>query len=298
MISKSIPASVFAAVLCSAAALGAQPAPDPPFPALPPMAYAEEAERAVRVFVGGGGSFLGVDVVEIDGDRARALKLKEERGVEITRVADDSPASKAGLLKGDVVLEFNGQRVEGTEQFVRLVRETPAGRQVKLSIRRGGAEQTITATVGSRKTKAYGGAVVMPRFHVPEFEVVVPDTPSPMMSWKSGMLGIVAEPVENQLAEFFGVKEGVLVRSVNKASAAEKAGIKAGDVITKVDSTKVDSPREITSAIRSRKNNTFPVTLVRERKEMTLSVTVEEKRSEHDIRQRSRSVRVGPSEKL
>src|SRR5512139_2437444 len=63
-------------------------------------------------------SYLGVGVAEINADRAKALKLKEERGVEITRVEDDSPAAKAGLKVGDVVLEYNGQRLEGTEQFV------------------------------------------------------------------------------------------------------------------------------------------------------------------------------------
>jgi len=72
-------------------------------------------------------SFLGVGVTEVNTGRAKALNLKEERGVEISRVQDNSPAEKAGLKVGDVVLEYNGQRVEGIEQFVRLVRETPAG---------------------------------------------------------------------------------------------------------------------------------------------------------------------------
>jgi serine protease Do len=112
------------------------------------------------------------------------------------------------------------------------------------------------------------------------------------------MLGIEAESVDSQLAEYFGVKEGVLVRSVLKASAAEKAGLKAGDVITKVDTAKVSSPREITNAIRSKQGGTFPLTLVRDRKEMTLNVTLDQARSEREIRPRSRTVRVGPSEKL
>ncbi len=294
MISRSILASVFAAAL-SAVAGGAQTVPEPPFPPMPPMAFAEQTGRMMRVAFSD--SFLGVDVVEIDAERARALKLKEERGVEITNVVDESPAAKAGLQKGDVVLEFNGQRVEGTEQFVRLVRETPAGRQVRLSIIRNGTVQNVTATIGSRGSRTYG-TYVMPRIRIPDIEVTVPDIPNPTMSWKSGMLGIEAESLHSQLADFFGVKEGVLVRSVVKDSAAQKAGLKAGDVITKVDTAKVNTPREITSAIRSRRSGTFPVTLVRERKEMTLNVTIEERRSEHEIRPRSRTVRVGPSEKL
>src|ERR1700681_1755764 len=83
-----------------------------------------------------GATYLGVNLAEIASDRARELKLKEAYGVEITRVEDGSPAEKAGLKSGDVVLEYNGQRVEGMEQFGRLVRETPPAREVKLLISR------------------------------------------------------------------------------------------------------------------------------------------------------------------
>jgi serine protease Do len=291
MIQRTILSGVFAAAM----AFAWQPAPDPPAPPPPPAALGAEIERAVRVSLGGG-SFLGVGVAEVDAERAKALKLKEERGVEITNIEEGSPAAKAGLQKGDVVLEFNGQRVEGTEQFVRLVRETPAGREIKLSVNRGGAAQTVTATVEKRKLAGRSGSFVMPR--IPDFHIQMPDIPRAMMSWRSPMLGIEAESVDSQLAEYFGVKEGVLVRSVVKASAAEKAGLKAGDVITKVDTAKVSSPREITNAIRSKQGGTFPLTLVRDRKETTLNVTLEEARSEREIRPRPRTVRIGPSQEL
>ena len=102
----------------------------------------------------GGVTYLGVNLAEVNADRARELKLKEPYGVEITRVEEGSPAEKAGLKAGDVVLEYNGQRVEGMEQFGRLVHETPAGRDVKLLISRGGATQTISATLGTRDRKS------------------------------------------------------------------------------------------------------------------------------------------------
>src|SRR5260370_21600677 len=95
-------------------------------------------------------SFLGVGVSEIDSERAKALKLKEERGVEVTEVHDASSAEKAGVKVGDAILEYNGQRVEGLEQFLRFVRETPVGRQVKLLISRNGAAQTLMAAICSR----------------------------------------------------------------------------------------------------------------------------------------------------
>ncbi|MCX6636269.1 MAG: PDZ domain-containing protein, partial [Acidobacteria bacterium] len=210
MIQRTILSGVFAVVMMAAAtgtAFSWQPAPDPPAPPRPPAALGAEIERAVRLSLGG--SFLGVGVAEVDAERAKALKLKEERGVEITNIEEGSPAAKAGLQKGDVVLEFNGQRVEGTEQFVRLVRETPAGRQIKLSVNRGGVAQTVAATVEQRKLTGRSGGFVMPRISIPEIHVQMPDIPTAMMSWRSSMLGIEAESISSQLAGYFGVKEGV-----------------------------------------------------------------------------------------
>ena len=75
---------------------------------------------------------------DIDADSAKKFNLKEVRGVEITQVEENSPAAKAGIKEGDVVLEYNGQPVEGGEQLSRLVRETPIGRQVKVGVWRNG----------------------------------------------------------------------------------------------------------------------------------------------------------------
>lgn len=236
----------------------------------------------------GGGSYLGVGVAEIGVERVKALKLKEARGVEITKVDADSPALKAGLKAGDVVLDYSGQRIEGTEQFVRMVRETPEGRQVRLLISRNGNTQTLTATIAARKGP---GTSVRPEID-PEslqvemqklrdqFRFQIPDTPQVFMGMRSGGLGIEAESITAQLAEYFGVKDGVLVRSVAKDSPASKAGMKAGDVITKVDETSVSQPQEITRALRTlRTKKTFPVIVVRNHKDVTLSVTLEEHRT-------------------
>ena len=251
-------------------------------PAAPPRA----TTVARQVVTGNhGASYLGVAVVDIDAERAKALNLKEERGVEVKSVKADSPAAKAGIKEGDVVLEFNGQRVEGTEQFVRLVHEVPAGRTCSLLLSRNGATQTITAAVGMRRAGDMyffdlEGAdapnqQVLPIPPMPQIRI--PDVPHALMSWRSSVLGLETESLGSQLADFFGVKDGVLVRAVLKDSTAEKAGFKAGDVIVKVDGEKVTTPREISSLLHgTRIKKTFPVTVVRNKKEITLNVTLDE----------------------
>lgn len=225
----------------------------------------------VRVLELRAGSYLGIGVHEIDAARAKALGLREERGVEVTRVAEDSPASRAGLKTGDVVLEYHGQRVEGVEQFMRMVRETPAGREVRILVSRSGANQQITLTTASRKLEMKELEVgSMPRFSFPDISM-------PRMSWHSAFLGIDTEALDSQLAEYFGVKEGVLVRSVARGSAAERAGLKAGDVITGIDDSKTGSPREITSALRAaRSRKPVTVHVTREKRDMTLQMQVDD----------------------
>src|SRR5437868_15294059 len=113
-------------------------------------AFCQRSRASRAVVVSHSGSYLGIGGIDIDEERAKALNLKEARGVEIKSVDPNSPASKAGLKDGDVVLDYNGQPVAGIEQFARLVRETPAGREVPLQVWRGGAMQTITATIATR----------------------------------------------------------------------------------------------------------------------------------------------------
>jgi len=206
------------------------------------------------------GSFLGVGIQE------------NAAGVEVTRIAPDSPAEKAGIKTGDVVTQYNGQRVEGMDQFSRMVRETPAGREVKIGIIRNGAPQTITARIVARPAI---GAQLIPQAPVQEpLEFRFPDMPQSHMTWRSSMLGIEAEALDGQLAEFFGVKEGVLVRTVTKGSAADKAGIKAGDVIVRVDDAKVTTPADISAHLRAMRGHPVTVVVVRDRKEINVMLSV------------------------
>ena len=202
----------------------------------------------------------------INSDRARALRLPEESGVEITRVDPNSPAANAGLMPGDVVLQYNGQRVEGIEQFSRMVRETPAGREVHLQIFRNGSMQSIAAQVASRPANA----------GPQPFQAPAPTILPRLGGFPRGAtLGIETEAIGGQLADYFGVKDGVLVRSVAANSPAERAGIKAGDVITRVGDAHVASPAEIANQVRSRSGSPVMVTLTRDHREMSVTVMAE-----------------------
>ena len=247
------------------------------------------ARRSGVVLQKHGTSYLGVGAADIDAERAKALKLSEERGVEVKSIDNEGPAAKAGIKEGDAVLEYNGQRVEGTEQFVRLVRETPPGRQVRLLISRDGKTQTVTLETAARTSHFVASGEGF-HFDVPIPPIppmppdgerwwrgMTPDLPSGNMAWRSGALGIESESLSSQLAQFFGVKEGVLVRSVNKNSPAEKAGIKAGDVIVKIGGNAVQSPRDISRELRSARGaGDVSITLVRNQKEMTVTVPLQE----------------------
>jgi serine protease Do len=260
--------------------------------AVPPRARSA-TNRSFAVHVAHN-SYLGIGVAEIDSERAKALNLKEVHGVEVKSVDRDSPAAKAGLKESDVVLEYNGQRIEGTAQFVRLVRETPIDRQVKLLVSRNGGVETLTATIGHRAGQSSFRTgdgddsdviVEMPAMppmppmpEMPEMPLLpeaaeLPELPRVYGSLRTGLLGIECESLGSQLAAFFGVKEGVLVRSVGKDSVAEKAGMRAGDIVVKVDGEAVTQIHEISSLVRAaRGKHTFPVVVVRDKKEVTLTV--------------------------
>ena len=229
--------------------------------------------------------YLGVGVANITEERVKALKLKDDHGVVVMNVGDDTPAAKAGLKESDVITEFNGQPVDGVEQFTRLVRETPPNRKVTIRFIRDGVAQTANATLMAARA-------LPPR--VEGFEMPVPPTPPiprmpwderspvsgwefPIMStflWQQSPLGIELEQLNGQLAEYFGVKEGVLIRSVLKNSPSEKAGLKAGDVVTKVAGNPVKTPQQLVRQVQVTNAEKRPITLttIRNHKEASIAL--------------------------
>lgn len=244
-----------------------------------------QAHGTPNVFMyAGGRSYLGIDVRDVSSDRISALKLKEERGVEIVMVDQDAPAGKAGLKDHDVILDYNGTRVEGEEQLRRLIRETPPGRTITLGISRDGNPMQIHVQVGDRgKVEANSFARINPREHVLEIAPPampdLPEIPQVWMSTYAPSLGMQIDNVGQQLGEFFGVKngEGVLVKSVEKGSVAEKAGIKAGDVIVRADNEKISDRADLRRILRSRREpGKITLGIVRDKREQNITVDVPE----------------------
>ncbi len=185
-------------------------------------------------------SYLGVGIRDVDADRAKILKLPEVAGVEITMMDPVSPAAAAGLKIGDVMVVYDGRRVEDIDQTKQMLRETPAGKDVRIQIYRNGAAQTVVAKIGSTVVGPQMPAISLG----PSAVGTIPDMALPRMTWRLG-IGADVEALEAQMAEYFGVKDGLLVRSVMKGSAAEKAGLKAGDVIVRVGDAKVATPADL-----------------------------------------------------
>ena len=225
--------------------------------------------------------WLGVQIADVDAENVKELKLPAERGVLITEVEADSPAAKAGLKANDVVTEYNGQRIESATQFRRMVRESLAGRAVQLTVWRDGRAQPLSVTLGNSRdrvasTFTFAGPRSTFNFDGDMFRF---DTPGFFVASRSPLLGISAEDIKGQLGAYFGAPggEGILVREVNAGSPAEKAGMKAGDVITKFNGESVKSLNELREKLRAkREQKTVSIGVLRKGAEVALQVEIEQ----------------------
>jgi serine protease Do len=240
----------------------------------------------------GGSSYLGVDIADVSAERLGELKLKEEHGAEITMVDQDAPAGKAGLHEHDVILTLNGAPVESAAQLRRMIKETPPGRVVTVGISRDGQPQTIKVQLADRnKSMAWEPKSFEYKYEIPkmpamsDFELPI----SVVVVHSVARSGLMVENITPQLGDFFGVKDGngVLVRSVEKASRGEKSGFRAGDVVVKVNGQAVHDTSDFSHALRSSSGGTATVTVIRDKREQTLTLTLPEKKDSGELLEES-----------
>jgi membrane-associated protease RseP (regulator of RpoE activity) len=194
-------------------------------------------------------------------------------------VDQDAPAGRAGVREHDVILSINGEPVQGVEQLRRMIREIPPGRSVTIGISREGEPLTVKADLAHRKD--YAAVAPEFKFVMPNLTTSFAETDAPaaiVVVHSSGRSGLMVENLSPQLSDYFGAKDGhgILVRSVEKGSYADKSGFHAGDVIVRVNGHEVNDAGDFGQALRNRSSNTVSINIVRGRKEQTLVLTLPE----------------------
>jgi S1-C subfamily serine protease len=228
---------------------------------------------------------LGVNLDDVTAEKAQELKLPAVAGALVESVQKNSAAAKAGIEAGDAIMEFDGIRVRSSAELRRLIRETPAGRTVEMKIVRDGKSRVLSAKLEATPNHfnySYNGPDIhIPPINVPEIHVppmAFPDFPSGFGAHRA-TLGISADDLTPQLAQYFGAKEGkgVLISEVTKGGAADKAGLKAGDVIVQVDGKPISGVDELREALNDNftgDTRKVSLTIVRDHHEQTVNADV------------------------
>ena len=261
-----------------------------------PAPQVEKPARPRVMMLDGRGAQLGVMVDDLNADELKTLG-SAPGGVRIEEVDQESPAAKAGLREGDIVIDVDGDRVRSARQFSRLIQETPAGRSVALGIVRDGQRQSISVTPEARAfglgwdsdriERDFGRSLreleprlreIEPRLREFRYNGPMDFNFDLVPGWSSprSRLGVQLEELTPQLAEYFGAKNGgVLVSSINSGSPAEKAGLKAGDVITSINGDAVRDSEDVIDELRAVEGQDVTIGILREKKESSVKATLE-----------------------
>lgn len=237
---------------------------------LPLMIYAGHKENS--------DAWLGIYTQTVDRDLSEAFDLDREQGVVIKKVIDDSPAEIAGLKRGDIILKFEGEKLFSADELTDLVLDQKPGDEVKIVIFRDGKDKTIIAELGSRDDSADENVFIWKsdKGHRRFFDKSIKE----YRCFRSdSYIGVTLQNLNEQLGQYFGVDEGegALVTEVLDDSPAQKAGLKAGDVIIQIDDKEVENPSDVQMAVRSKEEgDKVKISLLREKKEMEFNLKVEQ----------------------
>lgn len=219
-------------------------------------------------------AWLGVYMQNIDKDMAEAFDLKTDKGVLVDDVVDDSPADDAGLMRGDVIVKFDDEQIDNSEELSDAVAGHEPGDKVTVAILRNGEEKTYNVELGKNRSMDDTYSFNMP-----------PGNRSGKAgnyAWQffgdeGGYLGVSTIELTDQLADYFGAKSGVLVSEVEEDSPAAAAGLKAGDIIVKVEGEDINSPGDLHDLIRDyNKGDKVDIEVLRKGNNETLTAELDE----------------------
>lgn len=228
-----------------------------------------------------GGSYLGISGLEVTRENMGRYNLREPRGVVVTSVAQGSPAERVGLKVNDVILKFDGEQVTTYRKLQRLLGESAAEQNVRLTVSRSGAEQEISVTLGRRRDSLQRLSEIYGAQTSPEARRSLEQlqrSQAVTFGW-GRRIGVSTTQLTKQLAEYFGVtgEGGLLVTSVTENSPASRAGLKAGDIIMAVDGEKIESSGDLSRALSRKTEGDVTLTVMRERNQRSLRVTPEKR---------------------
>jgi len=192
--------------------------------------------------------WLGVDVQELTPELAKSFNLREKKGVLVSQVEPGSPAAKAGVKSGDILLEYNGRPVNSYKDLSLAVAESKVGVSSKLKLLRQGQEVALDVKVGERPEQRSEASV-------------------PPASEEQGRLGVTVADITPEVARQLGVSstEGALVMEVRPGTPADEGGVRPGDVIREINRNPVKGAGELVSAARNlKRGSTVMLKLERE----------------------------------
>ena len=237
------------------------------------------------------GSYLGIQTENISKENFSKYGLPTVRGVGIDTVVENSPAAKAGLRKGDVIVKFEGEEVSSVVKLTRLISEVAPDHTAKITILRDGGEREISVTLGKREIPQFESGnftfnnmiPMTPR--IPRTMQTAPLPPlgsgdSNVFIWRGGanrQIGVGVTSLTKQLGDYFGIAEGkgLLINNVRENSPAAKAGLKAGDVIVEIDGKPAGTMTDLIRALNEKSEGGVAVTFIRDRNRQTVNITPE-----------------------
>ena len=239
-------------------------------------ARAQEPRVVVRSL---GSASIGVGIRDVTSDDAAKARLGQPTGVYVESVREGSPAARAGIQTGDIVVDFDGERVRSASHFTRLVQESVPDREVTAVVVRGTSKQNvkIAPTGGLLNLRSNNGRIQRDlQLNLPRgnFNFNLDNDALRVFPVNGATLGVTVSPLSEQLASYFGVKQGVLVSAVTANSPAAEAGVRAGDVITAINGQGVSSSADISRALRDRTGESADVSVTRDKKSLSLKATI------------------------